>query len=178
MNSLTAIKAALGGIGGGFNGAAKGATQNQLSNDNSTALKGFDNTTLQNDLAETGKAIDKAKKDGVLSDGSLKNIYGENINDDLIKAFSLIDTADFTYKKEAQEEYKNNDNMDGKEHIGVIAQQLEANPITSGTVERNENGDLEIKTGHLTAENTAAIAELSRRVLALEKAMEEKNGRN
>lgn len=152
-----ALKAVSGGIAGGINGCQQGFNNN-----------------LNSVYSDIGEKISKIKDNKPLfSDSTLKEIYGDDISDDIVNAFAKIDSARFTYKPEAQKEYAGNPNMDNKEHIGVIAQQLEADPVTAGTVERNENGDLEIKTGHLTAENTAVIGELSRRVLALETAVKE-----
>lgn len=171
-------KAILGSIGGAFNGAADGASKNKVENSNNVNTDNSTGETFQKAGEDIGKAIKEAKEksddetkktSNVISDKNLKSIYGNDISDEIINAFAKIDAADFTYKPEVQKEYADNPNMDNKEHIGIIAQQLEASPITSGTVERNENGDLEVKTGALTTENTAAIAELSRRILALEK---------
>ena len=86
-----------------------------------------------------------------------------------------INAIDFTYKDEAKEKYGENPNVDDAEHIGVKAQELETNPATKGTVATNENGDKMLNTDHLTAVNTAAISELSRRVLALEEVVKNMN---
>lgn len=110
------------------------------------------------------------------SDLGLKEIYGDSIDDRIIENFAKISAIDFTYKPEAQEEYNGEKGVDNKEHIGVIAQELATNEATKGTVAQNENGDLEVDTRHLTFADTAAIAELSRRVLALEEAIKEMKG--
>jgi len=142
------------------------------SNDFSAGFKAY-NKGSGSGAAAVGSILSKIK-----SDEGLKTIYGESLTDELVEAFAKIDTADFTYKPEAQELYKDNPSMDSKEHIGVIAQQLAENPLTEATVEEDENGFLELNTGHLTAENTAVIAELSRRVLALEEIVKELRGNN
>lgn len=107
------------------------------------------------------------------SDEGLKNIYGDSLSDKLIENFAKIDAIDFTYTPEAQEEYKGENAVDDKEHVGVKAQELADNPATEGAVEVDEKGNLEIDTNHLTAANTATIAELSRRVLTLETALKD-----
>ena len=109
----------------------------------------------------------KATGNSTISDEDLKNIYGEAIDDKLIENFAKISAIDFKYNQEAQNEL----NVDDKEHIGVIAQELQNNEATKGTVEQTENGDLAVNTDQLTMADTAAIAELSRRVLALEEAV-------
>lgn len=113
----------------------------------------------------------KATGNSTISDEDLKNIYGEAIDDKLIENFAKISAIDFKYNQEAQNEYQNELNVDDKEHIGVIAQELQNNEATKGTVEQTENGDLAVNTDQLTMADTAAIAELSRRVLALEEAV-------
>lgn len=109
------------------------------------------------------------------SDEELKNIYGDSLSDSILENFAKINAIDFTYKDEAKEKYGENPNVDDAEHIGVKAQELEANPATKGTVATNENGDKMLNTDHLTAVNTAAISELSRRVLALEEVVKNMN---
>lgn len=109
------------------------------------------------------------------SDEELKNIYGDSLSDSILENFAKINAIDFTYKDEAKEKYSENPNVDDAEHIGVKAQELEANPATKGTVATNENGDKMLNTDHLTAVNTAAISELSRRVLALEEVVKNMN---
>ena len=107
------------------------------------------------------------------SDEELKKIYGDSLSDKLIENFAKINAIDFRYTPEAQKEYSGTDVVDDKEHIGIKAQELENNPATKGTVERDINGNLEIDSRHLSAVNTAVIAELSRRVLTLEVALQE-----
>ena len=117
-------------------------------------------------------AVEEGSSD-TLSDKDLKAIYGDNIDDKIIENFAKLSAIDFQYTPEAQAEYANELNVDDKEHIGVIAQELENNEVTEGAVEHNENGDLTVNADQLTMADTAAIAELSRRVLALEQAVKE-----
>ena len=107
------------------------------------------------------------------SDYNLKEIYGDAITDKIIENFAKISAIDFTYKPEAQEQYQGDKGVDGNEHIGVIAQELEKNPVTEGTVTEDQNGNKVVDTRHLAFADTAAIAELSRRVLALEAVVKE-----
>ena len=110
---------------------------------------------------------------GGASDIDLKSIYGESIDDRIIENFAKISAIDFHYKPSAQKEYNGAFGVDNKEHIGIKAQELQDNEATKGTVSENENGDLIVDTRHLTFADTAAIAELSRRVLALEEIVKE-----
>lgn len=122
------------------------------------------------DVAQAGEAAEAAS---AVSDVLLKTVYGDSLDDKIIDNFAKISAISFEYNDEAKSKYGQEKAVDDNQHIGVIAQELEANPITEGAVKTNENGDLEVDTRHLTFTDTAAIGELSRRVLALEEAVKE-----
>jgi len=122
------------------------------------------------DAAQASEAADAAAS---VSDVLLKTVYGDSLDDKIIDNFAKISAISFEYNDEAKSKYGEEKAVDDNQHIGVIAQELEANPITEGAVKTNENGDLEVDTRHLTFADTAAIGELSRRVLALEEAVKE-----
>lgn len=122
------------------------------------------------DAAQASEAADAA---AAVSDVLLKTVYGDSLDDRIIDNFAKISAISFEYNDEAKSKYGEEKAVDDNQHIGVIAQELEANPITEGAVKTNENGDLEVDTRHLTFADTAAIGELSRRVLALEEAVKE-----
>ena len=212
-------KAILGGIGGGFSGAADGMNTAEVGSTETNhkdkykklgydiGNQGFDKLaeqkeSLMNQFSQGGKGVDtkgagKAGEAGsagasgasgaassgassaaasgatsAVSDVTLKELYGDSIDDKIIENFAKISAIDFTYNDEAKEKYGDGEKgVDNQEHIGVTAQELEANDATKGTVTQNENGDLEVDTRHLAFADTAAIAELSRRVLALEEAV-------
>lgn len=217
-------KAILGGIGGGFSGAADGMNTAEVGSTNTDhkdkykklgydiGNQGFDKLAQQKEslmsqfsqggkggdakgAGEAGKAGEAGSAGsagasgasgasgaaasgassaaasgaaGAVSDETLKSIYGDSIDDKIIENFAKISAIDFTYNDEAKEKYDDNLGVDDKEHVGVVAQELAVNDATKGTVSQNENGDLEVDTRHLAFADTAAIAELSRRVLALE----------
>ena len=127
------------------------------------------------DVASSGvdaaQASEAAEVASAVSDVLLKTVYGDSLDDKIIDNFAKISAISFKYNDEAKSKYGQEKAVDDNQHIGVIAQELEANPITEGAVKTNENGDLEVDTRHLTFVDTAAIGELSRRVLALEKAI-------
>ena len=129
------------------------------------------------DAASTGvdaaQASEAAEAASAVSDVLLKTVYGDSLDDKIIDNFAKISAISFEYNDEAKSKYGQEKAVDDNQHIGVIAQELEANPITKGAVKTNENGDLEVDTRHLTFTDTAAIGELSRRVLALEEAVKE-----
>lgn len=123
--------------------------------------------------ADAASASTAASDASAMSDAVLKEIYGDSIDDKIIENFAKISAISFKYTDEAQEKYNGEKGVDDNQHIGIIAQELQNNPATEGTVEQNENGDLEVDTQHLTFADTAAIGELARRVLALEEAVKE-----
>ena len=121
--------------------------------------------------ADAAQASEAAEVASAVSDVLLKTVYGDSLDDKIIDNFAKISAISFEYNDEAKSKYGQEKAVDDNQHIGVIAQELEANPITKGAVKTNENGDLEVDTRHLTFTDTAAIGELSRRVLALEEAI-------
>ena len=123
--------------------------------------------------ADAAQASESADAAAAVSDVLLKTVYGDSLDDKIIDNFAKISAISFEYNDEAKSKYGEEKAVDDNQHIGVIAQELEANPITEGAVKTNENGDLEVDTRHLTFADTAAIGELSRRVLALEEAVKE-----
>lgn len=125
-----------------------------------------------NDISKTlENGIQKLFEKKCTSDEKLKNIFGER--DDLISLFSKIRSYEFKYNDKAKELYKNGENnVDDDKHIGVMAQELEANPATSATVENDPaTGFKQVNTAELVMVNSAVLSELCRRIEALEKRM-------
>lgn len=106
----------------------------------------------------------------------LNNIFG---NSDIVELFSHIDAYVFKYKPEAKELFGEEYGVDDGTNVGIMAQELEKNPVTENAVKTDEDtGYKVIETNKLTAANSAVISELCKRVLALEALVEElKNGR-
>lgn len=175
MNQI--IEGIVSGLGGGLQGASKGIGTVDINDQNTNHAKEFSDVYGLNDFAEKLKEKkekeEKEKEENGMSDILLKTVYGENIDDKIIDNFAKISAISFKYNDKAKSKYGEERAVDDSNHIGVIAQELEKNPITEGAVKANENGDLEVDTRHLTFTDTAAIAELSRRVLALEEAVKE-----
>ena len=107
----------------------------------------------------------------VVSDERLKNIFGEETP---IDCFAKIHSYEFKYTPQAQEMMQGKDHVDDKEHLGVMAQELLANPATSACVIKDTDGFLKVDTAQLTMANTATIAELSRKVKKLEEMLGER----
>jgi len=105
-----------------------------------------------------------------LSDERMKEIVddAQNRYGSLSKMIEGIDNYVYEYTDEAQNAYPGE--ADGKEHIGVIAQELESNPVTAGSVVTDENGIKHVDTKELTLEQMAIIADMARRISTLEEA--------
>ena len=89
-------------------------------------------------------------------------------NDDIIDLFSKINAYDFAYTDKAKDLYLGNKGVDNDEHVGVMAQELQQNPITDSTVTKDENGYLSIDTKELTMADTAVLSDVCKRLLQVE----------
>lgn len=109
------------------------------------------------------------------SDERLKRICGDNT--DLIDLFSKIGSYEFHYNDKAKSLYPNGKNhVDDKRHVGVMAQELEKNPATNAVINTEKNGYKTVDTAQLTLTNTAVLADVCRRLEALEQSMEKQLG--
>lgn len=117
------------------------------------------------------KAIEKKRKDSVVKDAIIPPAKETpesspefpkywDLTDEMISNFAKIKTLDFHYKPEIAEAID-----DDKQHIGVSAQNLQENPITEGCVEETEDGTKIVDTRHLTAANTAVLAEVCKALM-------------
>lgn len=107
--------------------------------------------------------------------GVLDNVMSdENLKEDIQKAggvipeFAEIDSFLYKYKPEAQEQYAGTGRVNNENNFGVMAQDLQQNPLTQATVVEDENGNLSVDGSRLATVNTAVISELCRKVMELE----------
>lgn len=138
--------------------SAADAIKSSKTNDNEFEIGG--KTT--SDLAEIADNV----KDEQVSDEQLKN--KSVFNDDIIDLFSKINAYDFSYTDKAKDLYLGNKGVDNDEHVGVMAQELQQNPITDSTVAKDENGFLSIDTKELTMADTAVLSDVCKRLLQVE----------
>lgn len=110
---------------------------------------------------ETGKAEDAT----IISDCRLKELFG---TDDIVKLFSHINSYEFKYTPKALRLYNGTKGVDEGTNIGVMAQELEENPVTENTVIDDENGYKNIETNKLAAADTAVLADVCKRLIAIE----------
>ena len=86
---------------------------------------------------------------------------------DLVEAMARLNAYDFTYTPEAQAMNDPTCSIDDDEHIGILAQELKANPITESTVK--QIGDyLAVDTKELTMVNTAVLTSICKKLQELE----------
>lgn len=121
--------------------------------DNLKSFFGKGGSSTTNSGAGENAASDERTKDYVPYDK-------EKFSD----AIANIDAYFFKYK----EQFQDKPGFDDNEHVGVMAQELEENPVTKNSVIENENGIKMINTKELTLENTALLADIVRRLQALE----------
>ena len=143
--------------------SAVDAIKSSKTNDNEFEIGG--KTT--SDLAEIADNVkDEQVSDEQVSDEQLKN--KSVFNDDIIDLFSRINAYDFAYTDKAKDLYLGNKGVDNDEHVGVMAQELQQNPITDSTVAKDENGYLSIDTKELTMADTAVLSDVCKRLLQVE----------
>lgn len=143
--------------------SAVDAIKSSKTNDNEFEIGG--KTT--SDLAEIADNVkDEQVSDEQVSDEQLKN--KSVFNDDIIDLFSKINAYDFAYTDKAKDLYLGNKGVDNDEHVGVMAQELQQNPITDSTVTKDENGYLSIDTKELTMADTAVLSDVCKRLLQVE----------
>lgn len=143
--------------------SAVDAIKSSKTNDNEFEIGG--KTT--SDLAEIADNVkDEQVSDEQASDEQLKN--KSVFNDDIIDLFSKINAYDFAYTDKAKDLYLGNKGVDNDEHVGVMAQELQQNPITDSTVAKDENGYLSIDTKELTMADTAVLSDVCKRLLQVE----------
>lgn len=115
--------------------------------------------------AEDAKEAEKAEDATIISDCRLKELFG---TDDIVKLFSHINSYEFKYTPKALRLYNGTKGVDEGTNIGVMAQELEENPVTENTVIDDENGYKNIETNKLAAADTAVLADVCKRLIAIE----------
>ena len=107
------------------------------------------------------------------NDERLKELFG---SDDIVKLFSQLNAYEFKYTPEALKLYNGTKGVDEGTNYGVMAQELEKNPITENTVVEDENGYKNIEVGKLAAADTAGLSDVCKRLIAIEEKLGIRNG--
>lgn len=114
---------------------------------------------------------EKVELRDIHSDERLKRILR---TEDPVDCFAKIDSYIYKYTPEARAMYGDEEQggtVNGEENFGVMAQDLQKNPLTQAAVKEDENGYLMLDGGRLSSINTAMIAELCKKVKELEAAV-------
>ena len=166
--------------GGGSSGAAMAkpasganlasAAKNlaSISGDKSSEDKATEEAAKEAEKAKetTKEATEEAAGDGnIISDCRLKELFG---TDDIVELFSHINSYEFKYTPKALRLYNGARGVDEGTNIGVMAQELEENPVTENTVIDDENGYKNIETNKLAATEAAVLADVCKRLIAIE----------
>lgn len=143
-----------------------------LTKDKSSEDKAAEEATEEAEEAKdaTKEATEEATKEvaedgNIISDCRLKELFG---TDDIVKLFSHINSYEFKYTPKALRLYNGTKGVDEGTNIGVMAQELEENPVTENTVIDDENGYKNIETNKLAATEAAVLADVCKRLIAIE----------
>ena len=101
----------------------------------------------------------------MIGNDRLKDLFG---SDDIVKLFSQLNAYEFKYTPEALRLYNGTKGVDEGINYGVMAQELEKNPITENTVVEDENGYKNIQTDKLAATDAAVLSDVCKRLLVIE----------
>lgn len=139
-----------------------------LTKDKSSEDKAAEEATKEAEKAKetTKEATEEvAEGDNIISDCRLKELFG---TDDIVELFSHINSYEFKYTPKALRLYNGTKGVDEGTNIGVMAQELEENPVTENTVIDDENGYKNIETNKLAATEAAVLADVCKRLIAIE----------
>ena len=106
-----------------------------------------------------------AEGDNIISDCRLKELFG---TDDIVELFSHINSYEFKYTPKALRLYNGTKGVDEGTNIGVMAQELEENPVTANMIVEDENGYKNIETNKLATTEAAVLADVCKRLIAIE----------
>lgn len=138
--------------------------------DNSVVSSAIDvDSSIGKEEKGSGSSILSGISGNIISDERLKELFKSDC--DVVECFSKLNAYDFKYKPEALKLYGEEKSVDDGENIGVMAQELESNPITENVVSENEEGFKEIDAKKLTATNSAVLSDVCKRLLAIEQAL-------
>ena len=178
MGSGIKVAESQGGGGSGGAAAAKPASGANLASavkniagltkDKSSEDKAAEEATEEAEKAKeaTKEATEEvAEDDNIISDCRLKELFG---TDDIVELFSHINSYEFKYTPKALRLYNGTKGVDEGTNIGVMAQELEENPVTENTVIDDENGYKNIETNKLAAAEAAVLADVCKRLIAIE----------
>lgn len=140
-----------------------GLTKDKSSEDKATEEAAKEAEKAKETTKEATEEV--AEGDNIISDCRLKELFG---TDDIVELFSHINSYEFKYTPKALRLYNGTKGVDEGTNIGVMAQELEENPVTENTVIDDENGYKNIETNKLAATEAAVLADVCKRLIAIE----------
>ena len=140
-----------------------GLTKDKSSEDKATEEATKEAEKAKEATKETTEEV--AEGDNIISDCRLKELFG---TDDIVELFSHINSYEFKYTPKALRLYNGTKGVDEGTNIGVMAQELEENPVTENTVIDDENGYKNIETNKLATTEAAVLADVCKRLIAIE----------
>ena len=117
------------------------------------------------DAKKAAEDAEDAEDDKSISDCRLKELFG---TDDIVELFSHINSYEFKYTPKALRLYNGTKGVDEGTNIGVMAQELEENPVTANMIVEDENGYKNIETNKLATTEAAVLADVCKRLIAIE----------
>lgn len=132
--------------------------------DTNEALNTFQNVDLTSKKDSSAQINNGNENSTALSDERCKELFGSS---DILSAIADIDAYKYRYKEGAENiDPKANPN---EEHVGPMAQDLLANPVTKDSVVTDDpSGMLKVDTERLTLTTFALVTELARQLKELE----------
>ena len=140
-----------------------GLTKDKSSEDKATEEAAKEAEKATEATKETTEEV--AEGDNIISDCRLKELFG---TDDIVELFSHINSYEFKYTPKALRLYNGTKCVVVFINIGVIAQELEENPVTANMVVEDENGYKNIETNKLATTEAAVLADVCKRLIAIE----------
>lgn len=140
-----------------------GLTKDKSSEDKAAEEAAEEAEKAKETTKETTEEV--AEGDNIISDCRLKELFG---TDDIVELFSHINSYEFKYTPKALRLYNGTKGVDEGTNIGVMAQELEENPVTANMIVEDENGYKNIETNKLAATEAAVLADVCKRLIAIE----------
>ena len=137
--------------------------------------RSFIYNTAGNIMNGTGNALSNSSSGILQGIGTVASIFSDEKlkekekSPNLTDSMAAIDSYLFKYKPSAQSKY----GLNGDNHVGVMAQELESNPATAETVKQLDDGTKVIDAKELTSVNTAAISDMAKEIKELKQMIKE-----
>jgi hypothetical protein len=157
-STISGVGSAMAGLGKSMQGKKEDKSFGDSLAKVTDAYKAYQQRQAEKKPEEVVKEKSKSFNDTV-SDKRAK-IYEEASP---YKQYANLNAYLYKYKPELVKTAKGRLGMDDKAHVGVMAQELEKNPVTAGAV-HDDNGIKTVDTRQLTMANTATLADIAKEI--------------